>query len=70
MGEKNEGVVGMNSRYPPAYRKIAQIAKDVGILEAIPENEDVLSFVVDELFQHISVVAEHISDDLATSVTQ
>ena len=70
MGEARERVVDMNSGYPPACREIAQIAQDLGILEAIPEHEDVLVLVVNKLLQQVSVIPEHISDNFASPIAE
>lgn len=58
------------SKHLLAYREVALIARDVGILKSIPENSEVLVFLVDKLFEHISVIAKHSRDDFATTVTE
>ena len=60
----------MNNIYIPAYREVAQIARDFGIIDTIPECDDVLVFFINKFFQHIGVVSEQIGDDLAAAVAK
>ena len=51
--ERKDGNIEMSVTGMPAVREIAQLAKNEGILNSIPENDDVLVFVVYELLLHV-----------------
>ena len=51
------------------FREVALIAQNLKTLKSIPENDDVLIFIVDELFKHIGVVPEHTGDNITTPIT-
>jgi len=46
----------MSSTIHTTCLEIAQIAKDIGILDEIPESDEALVLLIDELLQHIGVV--------------